>query len=386
MRRGQKLRVGITTFGCDSGRSGIGQYALRMIEEFANSRYPAEFEVLGHHQDHEIFGLSGIPYQSVSNFHHHPSLNILWHQFLLPRICQKRKYDLLFVVAGNRRLPYWVPCPIVGTVHDLSSFHIGGKYDLLRDWYIKKQLPSLIGNLCRAITISDSSKQDILRHSKLSENQVHVIPLAADRKRFDSREKEKAQSDAKEKYFINYPYILYISRIEHPGKNHVRLIEAFDLLKKKENIPHHLVFGGEARERSEEVFQKAAKSPFSDQIHFLNFISNRHLPALYRGADLFVFPSLYEGFGLPILEAMSCGVPVACSNISSIPEVAGEAAELFDPKNTREIANSMRSIIKNTTNRETLIRKGIMRSKQFSWSKTAEQTFGVFQEACGGKN
>ena len=175
------------------------------------------------------------------------------------------------------------------------------------------------------------------------------------------------------------PFILYTSRIEHPGKNHARLIRAFAELKRKERIPHQLVLAGTDRERADEVHRIAEESGFAKDILFTGFVASEDLPLLYQAADLFVFPSLYEGFGLPILEAMACGTPVACSRISSMPEVAGDAAVLFDPEEEGSIASAIRSIITGTDLRRDLAARGLERSRQFSWARTAAQTLGVIR-------
>ena len=174
---------------------------------------------------------------------------------------------------------------------------------------------------------------------------------------------------------------MYTSRLEHPGKNHVQLIRAFAQLKRKEQIPHQLVLAGSDWGGAAIVHQEAAKSGVESDIVFTGFMPSKDLPTLCQAADIFVFPSLYEGFGLPILEAMSCGTPVACSNLSSMPEVAGDAAVLFDPHQTESIASAIGSIITGTGLAESLAARGIERAKQFSWSRTAARTLELIRQA-----
>ena len=177
------------------------------------------------------------------------------------------------------------------------------------------------------------------------------------------------------------PYILYISRIEHPGKNHVRLIEAFERFKDATALPHNLVLAGADRERAEEVHARAKASSQADRIVFTGFLRDEQLPHLYAGADLFVLPSLYEGFGLPLLEAMASGTPVACSNLSSLPEVAGEAADLFDPYQVDDMARAMKNILANPRQAAKLRERGQARAAQFSWRLTAEKTLEALETA-----
>jgi len=161
------------------------------------------------------------------------------------------------------------------------------------------------------------------------------------------------------------------------------LIRAFTRLKDSEPIPHQLVLAGSDWDRADEVHRVAEASDCAADIVFTGFASTADLPDLYCGADLFVFPSLYEGFGLPVLEAMSCGVPVACSNLSSMPEVAGDAAVLFDPYDEEAIAEAMRSLLTDSEMLGRYARQGLERSKGFSWSVTAARTLEVIRATAG---
>lgn len=377
------MKIGMTTFGGDGGKSGISRYIISLLEEFSHLNGEADFETLVYENEKDIFvpPKSGIKALTFGNSLRNPLVNVAWHQLALPGWCRKRKYDLLFLPAGNRRLPISLPCPSVGTVHDFSALHVEGKYDRARMVYIKKVLPFLIHKLTKVITVSESSKRDIVNFAGVPESNISVIPLAADSSVYYPRNNEESLSIIRKKYGIRQPYILYISRLEHPGKNHVRLINAFDRLKRAEKLPHTLVLAGSDWDRAEAVHRAAEDSSFSKDILFTGFTASEDLPFLYSGSDIFVFPSLYEGFGLPILEAMGCGAPVACSNISSMPEVAGQAAVLFDPYDESSIANSMGELLIDVREKERFTRLGIERCKEFNWSKTATLTLNVLSEA-----
>jgi glycosyltransferase involved in cell wall biosynthesis len=297
----------------------------------------------------------------------------------LCRARRERAFDVLFLPAGNRRLPWYVPCPTVGTVHDFSSIHVPGKYDRARMLYITRVLPLLIRRLTHVLTVSESSKRDIVEYAGVAKDKVTVTPLAADPGVYFPRDPQEAAALVAPRHAVRPPFILYTSRIEHPGKNHARLIRAFAELKRKEGIPHQLVLAGTDRERADEVHRIAGESGCAKDILFTGFVASEDLPLLYQAADLFVFPSLYEGFGLPILEAMACGTPVACSRISSMPEVAGDAAVLFDPAEECSIGSAIGSIITGTDLRRDLAARGLERSRQFSWARTAAQTLGVIR-------
>ena len=375
------MKIGISTFGGDGGKSGISQYIIQLIREF--SRHPAgcTFETIGYSDERSVFipDSSSIAHLPFGSHLRNPIRNVFWHQTTLPRYCRERAFDVLFLPAGNRRLPVYSPCPTVGTVHDFSSIHVPGKYDRARMFYIRQVLPFLIRRLTHVLTVSESSKRDIVEYAGVPAEKVTVTPLAAEPSVYFPRDPQDAVTLLAPRHAVRPPFILYTSRIEHPGKNHACLIRAFADLKRKEGIPHQLVLAGTDRERAEEVHRTAEESGFAKDILFTGFVATADLPLLYQAADIFVFPSLYEGFGLPILEAMACGTPVACSNISSMPEVAGDAAILFDPYEKDSISSAIWSIISQADLRKDLAVRGLERCKQFSWARTAAQTLAVIR-------
>jgi len=377
------MKIGISTFGGDGGKSGISQYIMQLMREFARQPDGNTFEVIGYREERDWFvpespHMVHLPFE---NYLHSPLRNVFWHQASLPGLSRRRKFDVLFLPAGNRRLPLTAPCPTVGTVHDFSSIHVQGKYDRARMIYILKVPPFLVRRLTHVLTVSESSKKDIVEYARVPAEKVTVTPLAANPGVYFPREREEALAMLSPSCKVRPPYILYTSRLEHPGKNHSRLIGAFAELKRKDKIPHQLVLAGSDWDRAAEVHLAAEQSGFAGDILFTGFVSTQDLPLLMQAAEVFVFPSLYEGFGLPILEAMACGTPVACSSISSMPEVAGDAGVLFDPYDEGSIAAAIRSIITQTDLRKRIAARGLERSKLFSWSATAKRTLEVLRSA-----
>lgn len=377
------MKIGILTFACDAGRSGMGQYLIHLLREFQHTGEDIEFEVIGHKEELDALLPEDYGYTTriIGNKWKSPILNILWQNTVLPLLCRKQGYDAVFLPAANRRLPLWLPCPSVGTVHDLSSLHIEGKYDPLRDIYIKRMLPFLIRRLTHVVTISESSIQDIVHYAKYPSDRISLIYLGVDHEVFYPQAKEDAQHRVSQKYGIRPPYILYISRIEHPGKNHVMLIRAFARMKEMGAFPHQLVLAGSDWNRAEEVHKAAEASSARDDILFTGFVSGQDLPDLYCGSYLFVFPSLYEGFGMPILEAMACGVPVASSDQSSLPEVAGDAAAFFSPDDEQGLADTLAKLLSDDSTRSLLVEAGLNRAAKFKWKTTAKQTLDALKKA-----
>lgn len=370
------MKVGFVTSGCDGGRSGIGQYALQMA-----ARFPAEQLDLVTDAAEAALWRGAAPDARavcVPAAFGAPFASICWTQAGLPALSAMRGHDVLFLPAANRRVPFAAAAPTVGVVHDLAGFHVEGKYDPARMAYIRHVLPALVGRLTHVITVSEASKRDIVAFTRVPADRVTVIPLAADLAAFSPERRAGALPALARRLTLPRRYILYVSRIEHPAKNHVRLIAAFERLKDA-GLPHALVLAGPDRERAHEVHRRAAASRYADAIHFTGFLDGADLPDLYRGADCVVIPSLFEGFGLPVLEAMASGVPVACSDGGSLPEVAGRAAIVFDPYDEGDMASAIHRLLTDPDARERCRAAGLHRVQQYSWDRTASATWRVIE-------
>lgn len=379
------MRIAVLPFGCDGGRSGIGRYARSLLEQWARDPQGHHWMVFVHRAD--LPGLVPDPGSLdlrplPSWWPRQPLLEVAWYQALRGLLAPFRP-DVAFLPAGNRRLPVALPCPAVATVHDFASLHVPGKYDRARMLYIRRVLPWLMDRQDLLLTPSEATRQDVIRFTRVPAHRVRVTPLGVDHGFFGPGARRQVPA-LRGRLGLDAPYLLYVSRIEHPGKNHVRLIEAFEALA-GEDFPHHLVLAGPDWFRAEEVHLRARSSPWSDRIHLLGAFPGQDLPALYAGADLAVFPSLYEGFGLPVLEAMACGTPVACSRVSSLPEVAGEAAEYFDPLDARSIARTLAETLRNPSRMQQMIRQGRERAAGFRWEATADRTREALEEAADGR-
>lgn len=375
------MKIGIPTFACDGGRSGIGQYLIYLLHELSTIEEDVDIEIIGHADELDVFLPEGHNFQilTVGSMYRNPILNIAWQNVVLPFLCLTHRYDALFLPAANRRLPTWVPCRSIGTVHDFSSLHVEGKYDPLRDFYIKSVLPFLIRRLTRVISVSECTRKDIVAYANYPDDRIRVIQHGVDHEIYQPDDKKAALDRISAKLNLHAPYVLYISRIEHPGKNHVALIRAFSKLKQEDHLPHQLVLAGSDWNRADEVHRVAEETGLGTAIHFTGFVDDGDLPDLYRGAELFVFPSLFEGFGMPILEAMASGVPVACSNTSSLPEVAGDAARYFDPSDEDAILDAMRELLNDPDKADDFKNRGITHAAAFNWNRVALAHVDVFK-------
>ena len=226
----------------------------------------------------------------------------------------------------------------------------------------------------KIVTVSHFSKQEIQKYLKVPEEKISVVYNAP------SLTEGTADYDAVcKKYGIRGDYILFVGTIE-PRKNVARLLRAFDLLKGDSKIPHQLVLAGGKGWQDEQIFQTFQSIKCSNDIVFTGYVSAEEKNTLYQNASAFVFPSIYEGFGIPPLEAMTWGCPVVCAEAASLPEVVGEAAELVDPLDEASIARGILRILSDHDYTSGLIQKGKLRAKEFSWERSAERLFAVCKE------
>lgn len=383
------MKILVPTFGGDAGRSGIGRYIIQLLRQFdalAGERPDLDFEVLVFEDEEEIFlgGISKLAVRRLPGRYAPPVRNILWHQTRLPSVLRESSADVLFLPAGNRRLVWSSPVPAVGTVHDFSALHMTGKYDPARTLYIKKVLPAFVRRLDRVLTVSESSARDIVEYAGVPAERVDVVPCGVDLELYRPGDPEAGRALARERFGVRGPYLLYVSRLEHPGKNHVGLIRAWNLLRERGFDVELLLAGGDWN-GAEAVRAEAAASPWKEDIHLPGFVSDADLPALYAGAEALSFPSLYEGFGLPVLEAMAAGCPVACADRSSLPEVAGDAALLYDPEDPGSQARALERLLREPALREELRRRGRERARAYTWRRAAEGVIQSLERALCGR-
>jgi glycosyltransferase involved in cell wall biosynthesis len=245
---------------------------------------------------------------------------------------------------------------------------------------IRMILPNALRNLDRIIAVSHWVKQELVELVRVKESRIEVVPNGIDYSAFYPRPRNEESVILIQPFSFRRPYVLYASRIDYPVKNHVRLIKAFEIFKDRTKYPHRLVLAGSDSHRAEIVKAAATASRYRNDIFFTGHFPFTSLPELYAGADIVVFPSMYEGFGLGVLEAMASGVPVTCARAASLPETAEHAALYFNPMDSEDMADRMVTL---TTNRD-IYREcralGLERIKAFSWDRCAERTLQIIQE------
>jgi glycosyltransferase involved in cell wall biosynthesis len=276
--------------------------------------------------------------------------------------------------------PLACPVPVVVSVHDVSFLEHPEYFPKPRALQLRWTVSRTVRIATRILTGSEFSRDSILRaYGDSCARKIVVVPnAAASGLRPVSR--ESAAACVRERSRIETPFIFSVGDLQ-PRKNHIGLIGAFaELIRAYPQLPHHLVLAGKDTWFSPRVREAARQSGVADRIRFTGFVSDEDLLHLYNACDLFVFPSFYEGFGLPVLEAMACGRAVACSRTSAMPEVADGAGILFDPASTSEMVRAMADLLRDAELRARMERLGLQRASRFSWRATAQKTLEVYQE------
>ncbi len=281
--------------------------------------------------------------------------------------------------ATEHLVPYLKGVPTVLTVHDLIFRNFPEHHKPLNRWYLNLTMPLYCRHASHIIAVSEATRRDIMAAYHIPPEKITVIYEAAD-PRFEPQLRTAVEA-VRTRYHLPQEYLLYVGTIE-PRKNLTRLLRVWEPFYLAHEVPS-LVIAGQRGWLSADFFAALEKSPARDGVLLMGHVQDCDLPAIYDGAVAFVFPSLCEGFGLPPLEAMSCGTPVVCSNTSSLPEVVGEAALTFDPTDDAAIAEALRRIVKDKDLRARLQELGIQRAACFSWGRAAQETMGVYKKLLG---
>ena len=360
------LRVGLVHYGLDRQASGIGRYTVQLADALAG-------------QGVDVYPLwagscpPGAGGAALPGAYLLPGLLTLG-QAEIAWLARRLRLDVVHDPTGAMPLLLAGP-PRVTTIHDAIPY-VYPQTSTRLDWLIyHRWLPLAVRRADAVITDSEQSRKDIMAHLPVAPHHVVTVPLAADR-RFRPMDLAEVEPVLGE-YGLQRPYILYVGALES-RKNLPRLLEAYALLRAG-SPQWRLVIVGARKWKFSPIFDAVQRLGLEAHVDFTGYVADEHLPALYSGADLFVFPSLYEGFGLPVLEAMACGAPVVTSNTSSLPEVAGDAALLVDPSDVDQIADAMRLVLTQPALAAALRVRGLARAARFTWERTARETIAVYE-------
>jgi glycosyltransferase involved in cell wall biosynthesis len=368
------MQVGFIADRVNRPLTGIGSYVDHLLSEYSRMDTGLTLNTINYKKNERLHNINEIiitnPFENLMKKAYYP-----WHfyiQFALWR--NPMNLDVLHC-PESASLYMGIPdIKKIITVYDVTPLLFPKSFTkgtLLR----YKILFSKSINLAdRVIAISNSTKQDLIRYFQVPEDKITVTHLAAD-ECFRPLPSNNIQR-FRDKYRLDFPFILYVGTLE-PRKNLPTLIKAFYYLKKK-NISHKLVIAGGKGWKYDSIFQMISNLNLMKDIHFTGYVPKEDLPLLYNAADAFVYPSLYEGFGLPPLEAMACGCPVITSNTSSLPEVVGDAGITINPCDYDKLAETVDNVISDSELKIQLSKMGQARAAEFSWKKCADKTLKIY--------
>ena len=354
---------------------GIGTYIRNLLRQLARQDGRTEYVVLCRDEDRAALTALGENFRAVTESAGNYSVA---EQLRIPLALRREGVTLFH--APHYVLPPLVPCPSVVTIHD--CIHLMFPQYLpnrLAHTYARASIGLAARSATRVMTVSESSKRDILRFVDAEPDRIVVIPNAYD-ERFGVEPREEEVVRVRERYQLHDEFVLYAGNVK-PHKNLGRLIDAFHLVR-KQGLDHlKLVLIGDEISKYAALRRAVHRYQLHKYVRFLGYLPEETLAVMYRLAGVFVFPSLYEGFGLPPLEAMASGTPVVTSNVSSLPEVAGDAALLVDPYDPRAIGDGMYRVLTDETLRRDLRCRGLARARQFSWETSVRRVREIYAEA-----
>jgi glycosyltransferase involved in cell wall biosynthesis len=374
---------------------GIGTYIRNLVRSLAKIDHSNHYTLVTAMP--EVPEFSDLP----SNFETAPYLGKKtgFVQFGYTLFLRKLPADLFHIPLNA--VPLWMPKPYVVTIHDMSTLlfanHHSGYRSNLRHYYLRRGLLRADG----IMTVSGATRRDVESVLGIPASRIRLVYNAPDPIFCQSSMAALANRSQPEpayppeiqlvleRYRIHYPFLLYVGRT-NPHKNIPRLVEAFAVLRGElQDHPQfqnlRLIIIGDEIARHPALRHAVIQSRVEDTVRFLGFVPIETLRAFYQAATAFVFPSLYEGFGLPPLEAMACGTPVVCSSVSSLPEVVGDAAMIVNPENVFDIARGMREVLLDDVLRGRLVAEGIKKARQFSWERTAAEVLQAYEEIASYK-
>ena len=372
-------------------RAGLGRYAASLTRALVRREGADAHRYAGARSRYGLFYNRERGIEPLSDLDHLPTSTVAlgykpWRMLVWGGQLARVGFDrllpggTLFHATEHLLLPLRA-VPTVLTVHDLIFRHLPEHHKRLNRWYLNWALPLYCRRATRVITISHSTRRDLMAAYDVAPEKISVIHEAAD-PRFAPQPLDRVAA-VRRSYGLPERYLLFVGTIE-PRKNLTRLLHAFESLH-RDRLTDALVVVGRRGWLYEGFFAQLEASPVRDSVLLPGYVPDEDLPAVYAGAQALVWPSLYEGFGLPVLEAMACGTPVVCSGTSSLPEVGGEAALYVDPTSTEDVIETLRRLLSDPDLRTGLVDQGFEQASRFSWDRVAAETAAVYDSILDGE-
>ena len=367
------MRIGYDVTPVSARSSGVGTYARHLLIHMAELDEDHEFYLFSNRAAHQ----SQLPaHHAFHDLGRAFPNRMLWMQCVLPQTLKGLQPQICHY--PNSIAPLRSPCPYVVTIHDMTLSMLPHYHPWRKQLLIRPLIPLVARRAARVITVSQSARNDIVRLLHIPAERVSVIPEAAAAYFRPASAEEQARVRAA--YGLRRPFIFSIGTLE-PRKNLVRLIRAWGKLRQQGAIEHQLVIAGGHGWQYGPIYAEAQRLDCADDVIFTGYLPASDLPGLYSAADVFAFPSLYEGFGLPVVEAMACGTPVLISTTPALVEVAGDAAVQVEAHSVASISEGLERILSDAPLREQLRQAGLARAASYSWERTARSTLAVYRQA-----
>jgi glycosyltransferase involved in cell wall biosynthesis len=369
------MKIGIDATALPQEPVGAGVYIINLLRALGDLNTGYELVVFLHENARNYLEMDETTnILQVVLPEKNPALRLVWEQIMLPKLVKRYKIDLLHSLHYTS--PFLLACASVVTIHDLTFFLFPELHKLSKRLFFPSVIRASARKADALITVSENTRQDSIRLLHVPEEKIFAVQLGVD-EIFHPIKDNGLRRKIYQQYQLPEKFILYVGLVE-PRKNLPLLIRSFRTLV-EEGFSHRLVIVGRLGWMYQEVFKQIETLGLEDRIKFTGYVPRQNLPIVYNLAELFVYPTLYEGFGLPVLEAMACGTPVVTSKISSLPEIVGNAGILVTPGEESALAEAMVTVLSDPKMQENLAEKGIIRSKDFSWKRTAKETLQVYQ-------
>lgn len=375
------MEIGIDISLAIGQRAGVGQYSFNLVKELAKLDQRNQYTLFPFFTHIYDPNFKKFDFPRGDNFKmkfenlSEEWVEALWRRSWIPKYKFLDGLDLFH--STTFCIPEGFNKRVISTIYDISfkthsEFHTPGNIK-----HCDKGTKQAVEKADTIIAISEHTKRDLIEYYSCPAEKIVVIYLGYD-ERFQQIEDRRKKDQINAEYGLTRPFIFNVGSIE-PRKNLIGLIRAYASLGKKYHQNFDLVISGGQGWLNTEIYKEVEKLKMSDSVKFIGYVDDEDLPYLYNSAEVFAYPSFYEGFGLPILEAMACGCPVITSNVSSMPEVGGHAVSYIDPKDTETIKKALESVLGDKKKQSNMTRNGLEQAKKFSWTKCAQKTFKIYE-------
>ncbi len=370
------MHIGIDATALPRQPVGAGNYIIQLIRAFARGSFQTEFTIFTQRHALPLLGVSErrgfrrviLPDQS-------PAMRLLWEQTAFPALAVRHKLDLLHSL--HYTLPLAYPGRSVVTFHDLTFFLFPELHTMPKRYFFRLFIHLSRHRAAAIIADSESTRQDAIRLAKVPPGKIHTVLLGVTPDFHPENDPVLLQS-VRLKYHLPERFMLFVGLLE-PRKNLPALLQAFASLPPQQP-PVKLVIVGRQGWMYQQTLRLVQELGIADKVHFTGYVDQADLPRVYNLAQMAIYPSTYEGFGLPVLEAMACGTPVISSNISSMPEIAGEAGVLVPPGDIPVLAQAIERLLSDPVECQRRVALGLEQAAKFTWERTADQTIAVYKK------